>query len=383
MTKSEPSGEAVVRAWTDGPLPRDVRAAIERLARSHDVRRIAVMPDVHLSADVCVGTVVATSGSLYPNAVGGDIGCGVAALAFDCAAAELDDERRAAAILAGLYREIPLVRHRRAGGGQGLPAELADRPLSAGPLEALKRSEAGLQLGTLGRGNHFVELQSDEAGRLWLMLHSGSRGIGQAIRDHHLAKCRQSGAGLRFIESESDEGAAYLADMAWALDYADASRRAMTSKASELVARVLGAAPVAGSELSCQHNHVRRETHDGEVLWVHRKGAISARSSEPGIVPGSMGTASYHVAGRGCADALASSAHGAGRRLSRTDARRALSAGDVARELQGVWFDHRIAAGLREEAPSAYKEIGSVMRAQAALVRIVRRLRPLLSFKGT
>ena len=110
---SERFGEAVVAAWTDGPLPRDARAAIERLARSDDVRRIAVMPDVHLSADVCVGTVVATSRSLYPNAVGGDIGCGVAAVAFDCAAAELDDPRRAAAILAGLYREIPLVRHRR------------------------------------------------------------------------------------------------------------------------------------------------------------------------------------------------------------------------------------------------------------------------------
>jgi tRNA-splicing ligase RtcB len=374
-------GEAVVCAWTDAPLPRDVRAAIERLARSDDVRRIAVMPDVHLSADVCVGTVVATSRSLYPNAVGGDIGCGVAAVAFDCAAAELDDARRAAAILAGLYREIPLVRHRR-DAGPGLPAELAERPLSAGPLESLKRSEGALQLGSLGRGNHFVELQSDEAGRLWLMLHSGSRGIGQAIRDHHLAKGRESGVGLRFLDASSEEGAAYLADMAWALDYADASRGAMIARAGEIVSRVLGTALVAGSELSCQHNHVRRELHDGELLWVHRKGAISARAGEAGIVPGSMGTASYHVEGRGSTDALASSAHGAGRRLSRTDARRALSARDVTRELDGVWFDRRIAAGLREEAPSAYKDVHSVMRAQSELVRIVRKLRPLLSFKG-
>jgi tRNA-splicing ligase RtcB len=378
---SERPGEAVVRTWTDGPLPRDVRAAIERLARSDDVRRVAVMPDVHLSADVCVGTVVATSGSLYPNAVGGDIGCGVAAVAFDCAAAELDDERRAAAILAGLYREIPLVRHRR-DRAPGLPAELVARPLSAGPLEALKHGEGALQLGTLGRGNHFVELQSDEAGRLWLMLHSGSRGIGQAIRDHHLAKGRESAVGLRLLDAASEEGVAYLGDLAWALDYAEASRRAMTLRASEIVSRVLGAAPVAGSELSCNHNHVRRELHAGEWLWVHRKGAISARSGEAGIVPGSMGTASYHVEGRGCAEALASSAHGAGRRLSRTDARRALSARDVTRELDGVWFDRRIAAGLREEAPSAYKDVHSVIRAQAELVRIVRRLRPALSFKG-
>jgi tRNA-splicing ligase RtcB len=373
--------EAVVASWTDGPLPRDVRAAIERLSRSDDVRRIAVMPDVHLSADVCVGTVVATSRSLYPNAVGGDIGCGVAAVAFDCAAAELDDARRAAAIFAGLYREIPLVRHRR-NRATGLPAELANRPLSAGALEALKRSEGALQLGTLGRGNHFVELQSDDAGQLWLMLHSGSRGIGQAIRDHHLANGRESGVGLRWLDASSEEGAAYLADMSWALDYADASRRAMIDKASEIVGRALGTAPIAGSELTCQHNHVRRELHHGELLWVHRKGAISARSGEAGIVPGSMGTASYHVEGRGCTEALMSSAHGAGRRLSRTDARRALSAREVTRELEGVWFDRRIAAGLREEAPSAYKDVHSVMRAQAELVRIVRRLRPALSFKG-
>ena len=378
---SERFGEAVVAAWTDGPLPRDVRAAIERLARSDDVRRIAVMPDVHLSADVCVGTVVATSRSLYPNAVGGDIGCGVAAVAFDCAAAELDDPRRAAAILAGLYREIPLVRHRR-DRAPGLPAHLAERPLSAEPLEALKRTEGALQLGTLGRGNHFVELQSDETGQLWLMLHSGSRGIGQAIRDHHLANGRESSVGLRFLDASSEEGAAYLADMAWALDYADASRRAMIAAASEILSRVLDTAPVAGSELSCQHNHVRQELHDGARLWVHRKGAISARAGESGIVPGSMGTTSYHVEGRGATDALTSSAHGAGRRLSRTEARRALSARDVTRELDGVWFDRRIVAGLREEAPSAYKDIGSVMRAQADLVRIVRRLRLLLSFKG-
>lgn len=372
--------EASVRYWTDEPLPRDVRAALERLARSDDVRRIAVMPDVHLSADVCVGTVLATSRSLYPNAVGGDIGCGVAALAFDCDTAGLD-ERSAAAILAGLYREIPLVRHARIR-ARGLPGELAARTLSAPALESLKK-EAVLQLGTLGRGNHFVELQADENdGRLWLMLHSGSRGIGQAIRDHHLAKGATSRVGLRFLDAESNEGTEYLADMAWALDYADASRRAMIGAARDVVGRALGAAAVEESYVACQHNHVRREVHEGEAFWVHRKGAISAAAGEAGIVPGSMGTRSFHVEGRGCAEALASSAHGAGRRLSRTDARRTLSVRDVVSELRGVWFDHRIAAGLREEAPSAYKDIDGVLRAQAELVRIVRRLRPLLSYKG-
>lgn len=192
------ASEVVVRCWAEGPLPRDVQTAIERLTRSDDVRRIAVMPDVHLSADVCVGTVVATSRTLYPNAVGGDIGCGVAALAFDCEATLLNDERGAAEVLAGLYRAIPLVRHSRKGASR-LPVALESRPLSAPPLEALKRRDGALQVGTLGRGNHFVELQSDETGRLWLMLHSGSRGIGQAIRDRHLAMCTTGRNGLRFL----------------------------------------------------------------------------------------------------------------------------------------------------------------------------------------
>jgi tRNA-splicing ligase RtcB len=170
--------------------------------------------------------------------------------------------------------------------------------------------------------------------------------------------------------------------MTWALDYADASRLAMVHAACDVLARVLGVQAEEGTFVSCHHNHVRRETHFGEPLWVHRKGAMSAAAGEPGLIPGSMGTHSYHVEGRGCEESLASSAHGAGRRLSRTDARRTLSTRDVGRELRGVWFDHRLAPGLREEAPSAYKDIDDVLRAQRDLVRIVRRLRPVLSFKG-
>jgi tRNA-splicing ligase RtcB len=339
------------------------------------------MPDVHLSADVCVGTVVATDGPLYPNAVGGDIGCGVAALAFDAEAARLDDERAAAAVLAGLYRAIPLARHgrRRA---PGLPPPLAARALSAPALESLKQGDGALQVGTLGRGNHFVELQSDAEGRLWLMLHSGSRGIGQAIRDHHLARATPGGGGLRYLRAGSAEGRAYLSDLEWAVDYAEAGRRAMVAAACEVVRAALGAEADEATFVSCNHNHVRLETHLGEALWVHRKGAIPAAAGEAGLVPGSMGTRSYHVEGRGCPEALASSAHGAGRRLSRTDARRMLSAKDVTRELRGVWFDHRLAAGLRDETPSAYKDVDAVLRSERELVRVVRRLRPVLCFKG-
>ena len=145
----------------------------------------------------------------------------------------------------------------------------------------------------------------------------------------------------------------------------------------------LGVRRDESSRVSCNHNHVRRESHHGLDLWVHRKGAMSAALGEPGLLPGSMGTRSFHVEGRGCEEALSSSAHGAGRRMSRTDARRTVSARDVARELRRVFYDHRRAASLREEAPSVYKDVDAVLRAQAELVRVVRRLRPLLSFRGT
>jgi tRNA-splicing ligase RtcB len=372
---------ARVRHWVEEPLPHDVETAIRRLANSEDVRHVAVMPDVHLAADVCVGVALATTNALYPNGVGSDIGCGVAALAFDGEAAVLDDERAAAEILARLYRAIPLIRHNRKS-GRRLPETLDAAALSAPQLETLKQTEGRIQFGTLGRGNHFAELQADQTGRLWLMVHSGSRGMGQAIRDHHLAQCSAGRDGLRFLYADNPAGRAYLQDLAWAIEYAEASRVAMADAARAVVEHVLGLRADESSFVSCNHNHVRRETHFGELLWVHRKGAMSAADGEPGLIPGSMGTHSFHVEGRGCEDALASSAHGAGRRLSRADARRRLSARDVTRELRGIWFDHRLAQRLREEAPSAYKDVNGVLRAQHALVRIVRTLRPVLSFKG-
>lgn len=187
---------APIRRWLAEPLPRDVAAALERLARCPDVRHVAVMPDVHLAHDVCVGTVVATSTLLYPSAVGGDIGCGMAALAFDAGAADvLGEESRAAALMAALYDRVPANRQRAA---RELPAELAERVLSHSSLETIKRRDGRVQLGTLGRGNHFLEFQADEEeGRLWVMLHTGSRGVGQAIRDHHLEAARVGRVAVR------------------------------------------------------------------------------------------------------------------------------------------------------------------------------------------
>ncbi len=370
---------AEIASWLVEPLPREVALAVERLAQSEDVVRVALMPDVHLASEVCVGTVVATRRLVYPSAVGGDIGCGMCAMRFECAAEALADERVAARLLSGLYAAIPAVRFSRPP-APALPPDLVEQPLAPG-LEHARR-EALLQLGTLGRGNHFVELQSDEEGWLWVMLHSGSRAVGPLVRDHHLEGAARTRSGLGALDAESDAGRAYLADLDWALRYADHSRRAMLAAVEALVGDVLGAAAEPASLIACHHNAVRAEEHLGERLLVHRKGAIAAAEGEAGIIPGSMGTPSYHVVGRGVPEALGSSSHGAGRRWSRGEAARRISVRAMEKQLEGVWFDHRLAPRLRDEAPGAYKDIDAVMRAQRDLTRVVRRLTPLLSYKG-
>jgi tRNA-splicing ligase RtcB len=264
-----------------------------------------------------------------------------------------------------------------------MPVELSEARLGSPALDHARDREGRDQLGTLGRGNHFVELQSDEQGQLWLMLHSGSRAMGQLIRDHHLRGALEGPRDLKVLLAESEEGHAYRRDMEWALAYANANRSALLRTATEVISEVLGVEPSAESSIQCHHNHVRAETHFGETWWVHRKGAIPAAEGELGIVPGSMGSVSYHVSGRGEAEALASSAHGAGRLFSRTEARRRISVRALEHEMSGIWFDHRLLRRLCDEAPSAYKDIGAVMRAQRDLTRIVRKLRPVLSYKGT
>ena len=262
-----------------------------------------------------------------------------------------------------------------------LPEELAGAPpLSHPSLESMRRRDARVQLGTLGRGNHFVEFQADDEGRLWLMVHTGSRGIGQAIRDHHLSLA--GGAPLPWLDAEDARGRAYLADSQWAVAYARANRDAIIRATAALVATLLGVQTLPGTHVDCCHNFVRRETHAGEDLWVHRKGANAAREGEPGIIPGSMGTRSYHVTGRGDADSLCSSSHGAGRVMSRDQARRSVTVRQLQREMAAVWYDRRLAARLCDESPGAYQDIRAVLRAQHDLVRVVRRLTPLLSYKG-
>jgi tRNA-splicing ligase RtcB len=378
MKKDAPA--AVVTRWLAEPLSKDVVQSIDRVASLPDVRRVALMPDVHLAADVCVGLVVATTRTIYPRAVGSDIGCGMLAMRFEAPADLLADELSAGRLLAALYRYVPSLKQPREAIPAALPEQLLHAPLSHRRLEKLKRRDALLQWGTLGRGNHFVEFQSDHEAQLWLMLHSGSRGMGQAIAAHHEERARTSlGNGF---DVESDAGQAYLLDHDWAIEYAMQNRLAMLQAVCEVMEELFGVTATPDSLIHCHHNHVRCETHFGESHWVHRKGALAAPADQPGVIPGSMGARSYHVRGRGHADSLASSSHGAGRALSRGAAAASIPPRALMRQMRGVWFDQRRAAALCDEAPAAYKDIGAVMRAQRELIRIDRELRPLLSYKG-
>lgn len=371
---------APVKAWLAEPMSPEVAAAVARLARAPGVRRVAVMPDVHLAKAVCVGCVVATDGPLYPQAVGGDIGCGVMCVPLDAGVDALEREKCADQALGALRTAVPILKHRSAGTAPALPDGLGPDALSDGGLARCAARDGRIEFATLGRGNHFIELQADGEGRLWLTVHSGSRAIGQAVAGHHLARGRRVAGGLVVLEGEA--AAAYARDAAWAERYAQASRVAMLVRAAEALRPVLGIAGAAGEPLGGSHNHVREEVHGRETLWVHRKGASPAGDGEFGVIPGSMGTPTFHVLGRGEAGALRSSSHGAGRAMTRTEARRRISARMLLEQVGGVHIDARMAPHLTEEAPGAYKDIRRVMRAQRELVRIVRELRPVISYKG-
>jgi tRNA-splicing ligase RtcB len=376
-----PQRLAPLQSWLAAPLDREVSEALERLRRAPDVQQIAVMPDVHLSADVCIGVVIATSNLIYPQAVGGDIGCGMLAVAVDLEAAAMRNPKVAAQVLKELGRAIP-ARRRNRDVVVPQPVGLANAPLSHASLEAIRRKECEIEFATLGSGNHFLEMQADEEGRLWLMVHSGSRALGQAIRDHHLARADLVGCRLRALDAESDRGKEYLHDALWAREFASASRREMAEEAGNVLERALKSGICWGTMIATDHNHVAHERHGERELWVHRKGAMQVQQGQLGVLPGSMGSPSFHVEGRGCEEALCSSAHGAGRALSRGAARARFNEREFQRQMEGVWYDYRLAGKLRDEAPAAYKDIRAVLKAQKELVKVVRTLRPVLSYKG-
>jgi len=351
---------------------------VERMSRSDDVFHVAIMPDVHLGRSINNGSVAATHDLIYPQAVGGDIGCGLSAIAFESRVEFLEDERQAQLIFRELYQRVPALMQR---GERVLPEKLASHTLSHESLLKNSRRDGAYQLGTMGCGNHFTELQRDDAGTLWCMIHSGSRAMGQIITEFHLARASISVTGLKYLDTRLAVGRAYLNDVQWATQYATLNRLAIMARVAEILEEHFKIKADEGSYIDSPHNYVRRENHFGKELLVHRKSAISARLGEQGLIAGSMGTPSFIVRGLGVEASLCSSSHGAGRVLSRTAARSRITSGAMQDQLGKVHFDRRNLHSLRDEAPAAYRDIREVMRAQRELTCQEARLSPVLNFK--
>lgn len=381
---------APIRVWATTLDEATIHQLRRIAAQPYVVHHVAAMADAHVSEGVAVGTVFATTNTVVPHALGGDLGCGMAAVRLDLApdVAAAIDTRALERVIADLGRAIPTGHavHRR---GIAVPDALFEAPLSTRTLDRTREALAAKHLGTLGGGNHFVELERDAEGAIWLLVHSGSRGLGAAIAAHHTkaaANVAADGAGeLRGLSTNEVEGASYLADLEWALAFARANRRALTSKALEVIADLLHVPLLASAVeevVEIHHNFVARETWFGRELLVHRKGAVSVPRGALALIPGSMGTASYLVEGLGNEDAFGSCSHGAGRVMRRSEARKAISPAALARSMRRVVYPVHLARSLVEESPDAYRDIGDVLDAQRDLVSRVRRLEPIAVLKG-
>ncbi|MEW2444582.1 RtcB family protein [Micromonospora marina] len=389
---------APVRVWTD-PYAIEAQAArqLRNIGALPWVQGVAVMPDVHFGKGATVGSVIAMRQAVSPAAVGVDIGCGMSAVRTSLTASDLPDDlaplRSAieAAIPVGFAMRDDAVDPRRIRGLE--QAGWDDFWRRFGTLDrkvAQLRTRAQRQLGTLGGGNHFIEVCLEQGGaddgRVWLMLHSGSRNIGKELAERHMAVARglphNTGLpdrDLAVFLAGTPEMEAYRRDLWWAQEYARRNRAVMLALLSQVVREAF---PHAGFDepISCHHNYVAEESYDGVDVLVTRKGAIRAGKGDLGIIPGSMGTGSYIVRGKGNLDAYCSASHGAGRRMSRGQAKRTYSTADLAAQTAGV--ECRKDAGVVDEIPGAYKDITEVMAQQDDLVEVVAHLKQVVCVKG-
>jgi tRNA-splicing ligase RtcB len=389
-------GRVPVEVYTDDieSAARQQLVNISKLPVVH--HHVAAMPDVHLGIGATVGAVIPTLHAIIPAAVGVDIGCGMIAARLSLTANDID-EASLRKVFDRITRDVPVgfdqheERDARTDAAKpfkrGLRAILERHP--GVEKRVGKKSNWVRQLGTLGGGNHFIEVCLDESQRVWVMLHSGSRGIGNAIGTYfiELAKRDAERSGLLLPDRDLayfPEGARhfddYVAAVAWAQDYARANRAEMLDLVLEALHRHLPPFDVTTEAVNCHHNYVERETHYGESVWLTRKGAIRAREGELGIIPGSMGTRSYIVRGRGSVESFDSCAHGAGRRMSRNAAVKRYSTADLAVQTEGVIC--RKDRGVLDEIPGAYKDIDEVMANQSDLVEVVHTLKQVLCVKG-
>jgi len=394
------TGRAPIKAWVKGvPLDDKARRQLENIARMpfiHD--HVAVMPDVHVGMGATIGSVIATKGAIIPAAVGVDIGCGMMAMRTSLVADQLPDSL--ADLRACIEAAVP---HGGVGvkGGwrKGVPDGIASRFKNTGldvRLDQLAEKRPGIgeanslvHLGSLGTGNHFIEVCLDESERVWVMLHSGSRGVGNRIGREFIQEARELLAkrgvsvpdrDLAWFDEGEDLFHDYIDAVHWAQDFARHNREAMMERILRVMREKLPSFQMEKAAVNCHHNYVEREHHFGEDVWVTRKGAVRAGKDDLGIIPGSMGAKSFIVRGKGNADAFQSCSHGAGRVLSRTAAKAKYTLDDHVAATAHV--ECRKDTGVIDETPMAYKDIDAVMAAQADLVDIVHTLRQVLCVKG-
>ena len=389
-------GRVPVKIYTND-IESSAYQQLENIARLPFIHgHVAAMPDVHPGIGTSVGAVIPTRGAIIPAAVGVDIGCGMNALRLSLRADRLPDSLRR--VRSAIEAAVPVGFAQHA---HDVAQDSTVRALQDGLSTILDRHPriANLtkksyprwvrQLGTLGGGNHFVELCLDQNGGVWLMLHSGSRGIGNAIGRYfielakddmrvHIANLPHKD--LAYFTEGTRHFVDYVHAVGWAQDYAMANRCEMMRLIVAALARVLPPFTVTTEAINCHHNYVAEETHFGAHVLVTRKGAIRARAGDLGIIPGSMGARSYIVRGKGNVDSFSSCAHGAGRRMSRTQAKKCFDTGDLETQTKGV--ECRKDKGVIDEIPGAYKDIDAVMENQTDLVDVVHTLKQVVCVKG-
>ncbi|HEX2052528.1 MAG TPA: RtcB family protein [Actinomycetota bacterium] len=374
--------------WASQLDDETVRQALRSSRLPVVAGHIALMADAHYGLGATVGSVIPTEAALIPAAVGVDIGCGMVAAQTDLNASHLPDDL--GPLLKTLERRIPS----GVGQGHGTVSKAAERWLATHrPHTRLTDAQVKKtlsQFGTLGSGNHFFEICLDEADRVWVVLHSGSRGIGNELAQGYVKTAQRlmkelavalEDRDLAYLTEGTPEFDAYLGDLTWAQDYARANRDAMMDAGLEILFRFTGRGE-AVRRINCHHNYTAREEHFGRRMWITRKGAIRAGLEDLGVIPGSMGTRSYIVRGKGNPQSYSSCSHGAGRALSRTAARRRFKGEDLARAMMGKTWQSRDASALVDEIPQAYKDIDQVMEDQKDLVTVLHTLRQILNYKG-
>ena len=389
-------GRVPVKVYTDD-VEASARQQLVNISKLPIVyHHVAAMPDVHTGIGATVGSVIATDSAIIPAAVGVDIGCGMIASRTTLKAGDLDD-KALKRVYDQIVRDVPLGRNQHS---ESRALVHAARPLERDLKRILSRHPAVekrfpraqnwvQQMGTLGGGNHFIEICLDESQRVWAMLHSGSRGIGNAIGTYfiELARGDMERGEIRLPDRDLayfKEGAQHFDDYVdavhWAQSYAAHNREAMMGLVLKALERHLPPFHVTDEAVNCHHNYVQRERHYGRDVWVTRKGAIRARRGDLGIIPGSMGARSYIVRGKGVEESFQSCAHGAGRRMSRTAATKAYTQKDVEAQTAGVLC--RKDKGVIDEIPAAYKDIDAVMANQNDLVEVVHTLKQIACVKG-